>query len=238
MTAPPPLCASNALFLDFDGTLAPLQDAPAGVFLSERASAAIAAANAALRGALAIVSGRDLRDLATRTPGDVWRAGGHGLEICPPFATPAAAPPGPPSALEAAVEAAVAAAPGTVLERKGPILAIHYRSAPAAEATVTNAVKDAVSGHSNYVMQIGKMVVEAKPADAHKGTALKWLMGQGAFAGRKPIMVGDDVTDEDAFAAAIEMGGFAIKVGEGASAAQHRLSGPDALADWINHLTE
>ncbi|HAE28918.1 MAG TPA: hypothetical protein DCG58_17300, partial [Hyphomonas adhaerens] len=77
--APPPLTAGDALFLDFDGTLAGLQDDPDTVFLAPGMDLVLEAVGDRLHGALAILSGRDAGDLARRVPGGLWRVGNHGL---------------------------------------------------------------------------------------------------------------------------------------------------------------
>ena len=77
------------------------------------------------------------------------------------------------------------------------------------------------------------MVVEVKPEAAHKGSTLRRLMRRAPFAGRRPVMIGDDTTDEDAIEAAIALGGLGVKVGAGASAAALRAPDPAAVRAWI-----
>jgi trehalose 6-phosphate phosphatase len=77
------------------------------------------------------------------------------------------------------------------------------------------------------------MVVEVKPAGAHKGTALRRLMGVPPFAGRRPVMLGDDTTDEDAMGAALTLGGAAVKVGLGDSVAPTRAPDPKGVRAWL-----
>ena len=77
------------------------------------------------------------------------------------------------------------------------------------------------------------MVVEVKPAAAHKGAALRALAARPPFAGRRPVMLGDDATDEDAIAAAQALGGIGVKVGPGASAATLRAPDPAAVRAWL-----
>jgi trehalose 6-phosphate phosphatase len=77
------------------------------------------------------------------------------------------------------------------------------------------------------------MVVEVKPASAHKGTALRRLMTQPPFIGRRPVMLGDDTTDEDAMEAVLDMGGLAVKIGPGSSAALLRSPDPAAVRAWL-----
>ena len=227
----PTLGSGDALFLDFDGTLTEIVADPDAAHLPEATARDIIRLAARLGGALALLSGRDIRDLATRAPKGVWRAGGHGLEIVAPGAPVPEPPPPPPDALLAPLRE-VAALPGVRLEIKGPVIALHFRAAPEAEAACLAAANLAARA-PGLVSQVGKMVVEVKPADAHKGRALRHLMTLAPFAGRRPVMFGDDTTDEDAIAAARTLGGIGVKVGEGASTARYRLPSPAAVRAWL-----
>jgi trehalose 6-phosphate phosphatase len=226
------LSANDALFLDFDGTLAELGPDPAAIVLPERTTADLGRLAARLGGALALISGRDLRDLARRAPDTVWRAGGHGLETAAPGAPLPPPPPLPPDAVLAPLRA-VARTPGVRLELKGPVAALHFRAAPAAEARCLAAAGVAAAAAPGLVRQAGKMVVEVKPATAHKGSALRRLMERPPFAGRRPVMLGDDATDEDAIAAAQDLGGLGVKVGPGPTAARLRAPSPAAVRAWL-----
>jgi len=77
------------------------------------------------------------------------------------------------------------------------------------------------------------MVSEILPAAANKGLALQALMRVPPFAGRRPVFVGDDNTDEDGLAVAQALGGYGIKVGPGASAAQYRLDDVQDVHRWL-----
>ncbi|MEM6627403.1 MAG: trehalose-phosphatase [Pseudomonadota bacterium] len=234
---PPPLLPSNAaLFLDFDGTLAPLQADPDAVRLDAPTSAIIEAMSLRLSGALILLSGRDIRDLSRRTPANVWRAGGHGLEVCRPGETPMSQPEPAPGVLQSALTTFAERHDGVRLEVKGPVLAVHYRQAPEKADMVFQAVGDAVDNTPGYKAQSGKMVVEAKPETANKGIALQRQMAESSFKGRIPVMVGDDTTDEDAFAAAAALGGWAVKVGDdGDTLARHRLASTQSVALWLEN---
>lgn len=227
------LTADDALFLDFDGTLAELGPDPDAIVLPPGIAEALDRLAARLGGALALVSGRDIRDLASRTPGSLWRLGGHGLETVPPGGSIPSAPPPLQDAVLAPLRA-VAQSPGVRLELKGPVAALHYRAAPDAEAACLDAARSAASLAPDLVAQAGKMVVEVKPASAHKGTALRRLMQSPPFQGRRPIMIGDDTTDEDAIAAAQVLGGVGIKVGSGQSLARLRSASPETVREWIS----
>ncbi len=221
----------DALILDLDGTLAEIVQDPAAVRLPPDTHAALGRLALRLGGAVALLSGRDLRDLASRTPDTVWRLGGHGLEVLaigvkPP---PPLAP--PPDAVLAPLRAV--ARDGVRLEIKGPIMALHYRQAPGAEAGCVAAAQAAAKAAPGLKVQQGKMVVEVKPLTADKGRAVEALMRRAPFAGRRPVVWGDDATDEDAMRAALAMGGTAVKVGEGESLAPYRLPDPAAARAWL-----
>ena len=225
--------ASHALFLDFDGTLTDLQDDPDRVWLPEGGARTLERLAASLGGALAIVSGRDMRDLDRRVPGSLWRAGGHGSTTCAPGQRPAAYAPSAPDALYHAVYQAMAAVDGARLETKGPILTVHYRAVPEAGAKLGERLQAIVASYPGYSLQAGKMVFEAKPRGASKARAIARLMAMPPFAGRRPVMVGDDVTDEDGMREALALGGHAIKVGDGSSVASLRLKGPKQVWEWL-----
>ncbi len=225
------LGSGDALFLDFDGTLADIVNDPDDARLGAGAEAALETLAGALGGALVVLSGRGLADLARRTPAGLWRAGGHGLEIAAPGQTPAPRREIPPPTVLAPLEVA-AARPGVRLEIKGPMAALHFRADPAAEVDCLAAAREAAAT-PGYVAQAGKMVVEVKPQDAHKGRALLGMLDKPPFRGRRPVMIGDDVTDEDAIAAAQSVGGLGVKVGHGPTAARGRACDPAAVRAWL-----
>ncbi len=234
MTAPPSLDRdSHALFLDFDGTLAPLQADPATVFLTADQTALLTSLSAAMRGALAIISGRDIQDLGLRIPSDIIRIGGHGLDVAHAGQLPVRQPGVAPEALSTAFAETVSALEGVWIEPKGRVLAVHYRDNPGAAAALGASLGSAIDRHPDYTLQGGKMVFEAKPSAANKGTALKIAMKSDVFADRAPVIIGDDKTDEDAMIAATELGGFGIKVGDGDSVAQWRLHDTAAVWNWL-----
>ena len=232
--APFPLdLGGHALFLDFDGTLAGLQSNPDTVFLSPERISLLQSLAARMNSALAVVSGRDVRDLDRRIPGDIWRVGGHGSDICAPGQRPRAYAPAAPDSLHRALFELTQEHPGTRLEVKGPVLALHYRQAPDAREALSRKLGEILDHQPDYALQAGKMVFEAKPDGANKARAIARLMQMPPFRGRKPIMVGDDVTDEDGMREAIDRGGRAIKVGAGNTVADDRLADPTQVWAWL-----
>jgi len=82
-------------------------------------------------------------------------------------------------------------------------------------------------------MQAGKLVYELKPGGRDKGTAIEEYMREPPFAGRTPVFVGDDLTDEYGFEVVNRLGGHSVKVGPGASAARWRIADADAVRAWL-----
>lgn len=222
----------HALFIDFDGTLAEIRLDPDTVEMPASISAALGRLAERLGGAVAILSGRGLRDLARRTPANLWRAGGHGLEIAAPGA--ALPPPsGPPPAEVLAPLKAAASIAGVRLELKGPVAALHYRAAPHAQADCIAAARIAAAAAPGHLWQAGKMVVEVKPERAHKGRTLRLMTTLAPFERRTPIMIGDDSTDEDAMEAAQALGGIGVRVGPEPTVARLRTPDVVAVRAWI-----
>lgn len=214
LPAPPPaLLEGAALFLDFDGTLAPLADSPDAVHVDDALLALLADLRDRLNGRLAIVSGRSVATLRDLGFADFMLAGTHGLE----FARPGEAVDGPArlpaiDAVEAAVTAFAADKPGLLAERKSISVGLHYRGAPqwGAEAA---ALADRLAATHGLIVQRGKMLVELRPGGADKGSAVRTLMAQPRMIDAIPVFIGDDVTDEEGFAAAADLGGAGILVG-------------------------
>jgi trehalose 6-phosphate phosphatase len=126
--------------------------------------------------------------------------------------------------------------PGIRMEPKGPVIAIHYRAAPDVKVELEAALTQAVLPFTDYSLQHGKMVYEAKPTAANKGACLLKAIQSTPFAGRRPVMIGDDTTDEDAFIAAQAAGGIAVKIGEGETAARHRMLSVENVHDLLKEF--
>lgn len=230
-----------ALFLDLDGTVLDLASTPGGVSIPATTLAAIGKLSDRLDGAVAVITGRELADVdRILAPLRLPAAALHGAELrrCGGGRAAAGAE-DLPQRLTAALGAFVDQRPGLTLEDKGASAAVHYRASPEREGEVREHVGDLVEKLApEHELQPGKMVVEVRPRGIDKGGALRALMEQPPFAGRVPLVCGDDLTDEFAFEAAAEFGGAAILVGEPKrpSAAVFGLSDPAAMRAWLEAL--
>ena len=243
LPAPPDADTSSiALFLDLDGTLLDFAARPAGVCVEPKLRAALVRLHERLDGALAILSGRRLREIdALLDLGQLPAAGLHGAERRDGAGRTNLAAAGDTSVLEPVrqrAQALTAAIPGVFVEDKGQALAIHYRQAPDAALTIARIAQEMLSlAGKGYVLQPGNRVIEIKPAGSDKGSALATLMAVAPFSGRMPWMFGDDLTDEAAFACANALGGVSVIVGSRRpTAARCALADPGAARAWLQCL--
>lgn len=232
-SAPPaPDLARASLFLDFDGTLVGIAPRPDAVVVPPGLAAHLRRLSEIFDGALAIVSGRSLPELTRFLDGfDGLLVGSHGAEARG-MAPPLARPPAGIGAVQAALSG-FAAREGLLYEPKTLGGAVHFRDRPAAGAAVAAFVEALAAASPGFAVQPAKMAYELKPEGASKDRALAALTALPAFAGRAPVFLGDDATDEPALAWAGAQGGFGIKVGPGDSAARYRLPDPQAVLHWL-----
>lgn len=236
---PPGLLAGAALFLDFDGTLVEIAATPAAVTVPATLAPLLTRLADALGGRVAIVSGRAVADIRRLLPLPLAIAGSHGQELALP-GQPALAPDRTPALdrAQAAVHAFVADRPGALVEEKPLGIGLHYRAAPALEAEAT-AFAAALAAEHGLHLQRGKMVAELRLPGGGKGEALERLMREPLFASARPLFMGDDLTDEPAFAAASAHHGAGILIGPPRDThARYRLDGvADALA-WLSSAAQ
>ena len=238
VTVPPahPHAAAWALFLDFDGTLIDFAMTPDAVVVPPKLRAILVACIEAFGGAVAIVSGRPISTLdALLDPLRLPAAGLHGLELRMPDGTveEAAHRVSGLAELRTRFRSLVREDARLVVEDKGSSLALHFRRAPERERELRELVDEATTPHDGHEVMHGKMVLEVRPAHADKGTAIARFLQTPPFAGRTPVFAGDDITDEDGFAAVNRHGGISIKVGAGESEATCRVPDVAALHDWL-----
>jgi trehalose 6-phosphate phosphatase len=227
-----------ALFLDVDGTVLEIARGPHAVHVSTRLQLALTTAAARESGALALVSGRRIGDLDLLfQPHRLAAAGVHGLERRDALGRMIRQPVAP-DALDGArkrLKELASARPGILLEDKGGALAVHYRQVLHLEGEVI-AIVEAIAADlgPGFHAQHGKCVVEIKPAGYSKGAAIEAFMGEAPFAGRLPVFVGDDATDEDGFVAVNAQGGLSIRVGYGGrTAARWRFTDVNEVIRWL-----
>jgi trehalose 6-phosphate phosphatase len=239
--APPPLLAADlALFLDFDGTLVELAEAPDLIAVPATLPNLLVELSARLGGRVAIVSGRALADLERHLGCTGFAvSGSHGLELRLPDGRMLSRPPVVDlDGIGAAVARFAAERPGLLVEDKPAGIAVHFRQAPEREEEVA-AFLAGLAGRSGLVVQHGKRVVELRPHGADKGDALRSLMAEPPFVGARPLFVGDDLTDEHGFSAAAALGGGGVLVGAPrATAARWRLPDVAAVARWLGEAVE
>lgn len=239
---PPVLSKDLALFLDFDGTLVNLAPTPNSIVVPEGLASVLDGLLCHLDGALAVISGRALGDVFDylqpyKGPG----AGSHGLEMRMAdgqLVEPEAGIGVVAQAILAEVQAFADKNSSLIAEHKSWSASLHYRNAPELEAACAAVMHKAVAGHAGWEVIHGKMVFEARPVAVSKGTAVEAFMTQKPFAGRVPVFVGDDRTDEDGMRAAMALGGYGIKVGTGETVAAYRLDDPEAVMAYLTKYME
>jgi trehalose 6-phosphate phosphatase len=232
----------RALFLDIDGTLVEFESHPDLVRATDGLIVLLRGAADALGGALALLSGRSLADIdRVFHPWQPAAAGVHGAEVRGATSVRRHQPqPDQLERMRARTQQVAEEIPGVWVEDKGMSFALHHRDAPGVEDVLGRIAHDlAAASEGSFVVQPGILVQELRPAAFDKGLALQELMEQAPFAGRSPVVVGDDRTDEFAFAAAQDAGGLAILVGERTDTqARLRLPNPAAVRGWLAELIE
>jgi trehalose 6-phosphate phosphatase len=241
---PPPRVRTDAiaLFLDVDGTLVEIEREPGAVHVPERLCQILAELAQALDGAVALVSGRTLKQLDRLfSPLRLSAAGLHGLERRN-LRSEVVRAKRDPAIFEAARQRLSAFAeqhPGVLLEDKGLTLALHYRNAPEQQAAAADVAKAAVAASRGALGLLeGKMVFELKPPGSDKGQAIAAFMGETPFAGRQPVFAGDDVTDEAGFRVVNQLGGISIRIGaaDRETAAVHGHADVGTMQTWLADL--
>jgi trehalose 6-phosphate phosphatase len=243
----PPLPARSdrwALLIDIDGTLVDFAPHPDDVRLGESTRQLLGTLFTRLDGAVAILSGRNLSDIDRLLHPLMLPAGAlHGIERRGPdgrISTLRIADDAVVRAHAACVEG-IANLPGVWIESKaGPCLAIHFRGAPQ-YASIVHELAHHVAAQSNGQLhvQAGNGVAELKPPGRDKGTALRAFLDVAPFRGRRPIVVGDDLTDETAFAEALRFNGFGVLVGASRpTVAAYALPTPATTIDWLQAVAD
>jgi trehalose 6-phosphate phosphatase len=236
-----PLADRTALFLDVDGTLLDLAASPTAVVVPHGLVECIADIERALGGALALVSGRTLADLDRLFSPLRLRAGAvHGAEIrydpLAPVVVEAAAA-ALPARLWRSLNESLADFPGAFAEDKRFSFAVHYRAAPNCGADLRKVLRRLVAAEAIPDVEIvdSRLAFEIKGCGFDKGSAINRFLARAPFAGRVPMFVGDDGTDEAGFAAVVQRHGAAYSVGQVRPGVSGVFSEPSMVRGWLAH---
>jgi trehalose 6-phosphate phosphatase len=223
-----------ALFLDFDGTLVDIVERPDAVAVDPALPEVLTRLQERLGGALAIISGRPVAFIDGRFGSSRFDiAGLHGLEhriagqlsLCDPDEHPA---------LRSMVER-LGDKEGVLIEDKGCSVAVHWRLAPQEKEFALATAQAAVEAlGSDYRVQHGKAVAEILPSAAGKGKVIERFLHQSPYRGRRPIFIGDDLTDENGFKTVNAHGGLSVRIGAGETLAKVRLGTPADLRHCLH----
>src|ERR1700712_1218074 len=230
-----------AILLDIDGTLLDLAPTPREVWVPPGLSETLTGLLARTSGALAMVSGRSLNDIdLIFAPLQFPAVGGHGAEMRISRENESVAMHAPPMDKELKLRLAAIAkiSPGILLEDKGYSLALHYRLAPQAEKAIYDAVSAIRADLPNAPIEVlpGKFVCEIKHSGFTKATGVIELMTHAPFQGKRPVFLGDDVTDETVFAIMPGMNGLAFSVGRHAQGVAGHFDEPRDVRAWLARL--
>jgi trehalose 6-phosphate phosphatase len=229
-----------AILLDIDGTILDLAPSPQQVWVPPPLRRTLARIDDLTGSAMALVSGRSLNDIdLIFSPLQLAAIGGHGAEMrasadATPYlrATPLSA------ALKRKLAGVTELGPGILVEDKGYSLALHYRLAPDVAAELHAAVETICAGAPKGTVEIlpGKQVVEVKPAGINKAEAVRELMSFPPFAGRNPIFIGDDTTDEPVFGVIAKFGGLGFSVGRMMADSNGHFDQPESVRAWLARI--
>lgn len=234
---PPALdVARHALFLDLDGTLVDIAARPEDVVAGDALRGLLRSLSEKMHGAVALLTGRTIESADTVLNGAIYAiAGLHGFERRHngAFTQAESDLSGVQSGLVAARSFQQTGLLPARIEDKRAGFALHYRDNPEAAPVVRNVAEMIAEQHGLAIIE-GKMVTELTLGVRTKGDALTAFLNETPFRGRIPIAIGDDVTDEDAFAAASNHGGFGILVGPARQTeARFGVANSGAVGAWL-----
>ena len=231
-----------AILLDIDGTLLDFAPSPSEVHVHASLRDTLRTLWTRTEGALALVSGRPVKDIdRIFAPLKLPAIGGHGAELRPTASRGKVVRRLLPLLEERVRRQLFALATrGVMIEDKGYSLALHYRLVPESGADLHKAVASIVAflPNSAYELLPGKFVIEVKPTGFNKGTAVLELMEFPPFKKRKPIFVGDDVTDETVFAIMPDVQGVGFSVGRIFPGVTGIFNRPADVRAWLARLAK
>lgn len=217
-----------ALFLDLDGTLLDIAASPESVLVPKQLVDVLAALRNQFGGAVAILSGRSLRTIDRLLHPLLISAGAeHGAVLRSPDGVVAEAHESTvvPAHWRQMIHHAAEAWPGVLVEEKSHGVALHYRANPSYGVPVMGLLEQFVESDPNFEILPALMARELRHRSINKGAAMRRLMLDEMFRDRQPLFIGDDVTDEDAIAAAEQMGGIGLRVADAFAGEPARVRG-------------
>jgi trehalose 6-phosphate phosphatase len=233
--------ATTAFLFDVDGTLIDLGPSPFEVDVPASLRASLERLLDKTGGALALVSGRPIRDLDRLfEPLKLPAVGGHGAETRLHKGEEARRISNLPQSLRDYLMSAVTPDPRLVFEDKGYSVALHFRKAPEHERHLMSHVEKGLAIYPNEALEVlpGKAMIEVKRSGISKGEAVRALMTKAPFAGRRPVFIGDDVTDETVFAVMPDLGGTSFSVGRGFESVPHVFATPSEVRRALIELAK
>jgi trehalose 6-phosphate phosphatase len=227
--------------LDVDGTIVDMAITPGSVTVSDSLRKSLSELHKRCDGALALVSGRLIRDIDNLfAPLRLPAVGGHGAEMRPTADSPIFARTADAigDGLRKLVVAAASVDPRVIVEDKTSSLAVHYRLAPHLEQSLKTKIAAIVArlGLRDLEILHGKAVIEIKSVRFSKGVAVRELMKIPPFQNRKPVFLGDDTTDETVFEILPPLGGLGYSVERNMRGADGMFGSPHDVRDWLSSL--
>jgi trehalose 6-phosphate phosphatase len=225
-----------ALFLDVDGTLVDIESHPDDVRANAGLIALLVDLAERLDGAVSLISGRSIGEIdRIFAPAQFPSAGSHGAELRMQDKDMTVAPAQFPETVLRRARSFADEREGLLVEKKSAGVALHYRRAPHLETACREFIADVMRELGPEFRLIdGKMVLEIAPRSHHKGEAIREMLQHPPFQGRRPVFVGDDVTDEDGFRIVNDLDGLSIRVGQGnTTAARFSLDDVSDVHDWL-----
>jgi trehalose-phosphatase len=233
------------LFLDFDGTLAPIVEDPQAALMPAETRQQLINLADSPRFLVGIISGRALSDLQRRVGLEgVFYAGNYGLEIAGPglsFVEPEALQRVPElQNLSRSIERRLWDMAGTRVDNKGLTATVHYRKAPIADREdIRRIVRESIASTGDlFRISEGLEAFEIRPRlNWNKGAAAQWILASSGSPDALPVYLGDHATDEDAFSALAA--GITVRIGRTAeTSAQYQVEYQEAVREFLAWLAE
>lgn len=228
----------DALFLDADGTLLDIAPRAQDVVVSQTLIEDLKNLSHHLTGALALISGRTIANLDELfAPLTLPCSGAHGAQFRPSAQAPIRFHPPIPDSVKASLTEALKDLTGVIIEDKGQSIAIHFRQTPQHEPKVAAILRSVLGGSNDpdLTLMKGRKVMEILHGTHDKGKAVEQFMAVEPFHGRRPVFLGDDVTDLAAIDTCRKNGGIGFRVGK-SNNPHEMFDSPQAVRKWLHHI--